>query len=235
MQKSPLTAQPNGLSPTMDSKTVYLIDLDGTILKANPFFVFANIFYILKNFFPVLGFKTFRIVTAAMKALLENNGPSTNFDLLTRTLTEQSRKDLSRALWNFYRRDFPKLGSMCSPITEAATKLRELKAKGHALYLTTNPIWPEECVHLRLKWAGLEPGFFNGITHSQNWHSCKPNVRYYREILERWQLDPKNCVLIGDNVRKEGPAAELGIKVLILNPQDAGSFWRNLSGNQKGL
>ncbi len=213
----------------MDSKTVYLIDLDGTLLKANPLFIFANIFYILKNFFPVLGFKTFRIVTAGMRALLENDGSSTNFEQLSRTLAEHSRKDLSRALWNFYRRDFPKLGSMCSPIPEAVKKLREFKAKGHSLYLTTNPIWPEECVHLRLKWAGLEPEFFNGITHSQNWHSCKPNVQYYKEVLERWQLEPKNCILIGDDVHKEGPAAELGIKVLILNTSAADKFWRNLA------
>ncbi len=215
----------------MDSKTVYLIDLDGTILKAKPLFVFANVFYILKNFFPVLGFKTFRIVTAGMEALLKNDGSLTNFEQLTRTFAQHSKKDLNRVLWNFYRRDFPKLDSMCSPIPEAVKKLREFKAKGHSLYLTTNPIWPEECVHLRLRWAGIEPNFFDGITHSQNWHSCKPQVRYYREIIEKWKLDPKKCVLIGDSIRKEGPAAELGIKVLILNPRNAGNFWRDLRGN----
>lgn len=207
------------------SKKIYLLDLDGTLLNAHPLFFIANIVLILKNFFPYLGFKSISIVKRALDKLMHNQNPSrTNFQVLTDSLPG----NLETPLWNFYRQDFPRLAFLCTPAEEAKDALLRLKEKGHRLYLTTNPIWPEECVHQRLKWAGLNPSLFDGLTHSQNWHSCKPNLQYYREVMTRWNLNPTDCILIGDSKIKEGPASQLGIEVVILTKKSAFSFWKAL-------
>lgn len=210
------------------SRKIYLIDLDGTLLQAQPVvFFWLNIFYILKNFLPVVGpVGVFRILLPSVKHLIRNpHSHLSNFESLVAQLQILSGKNLESHLWDFYRKDFPKLGRFCSPILPAQKAMQRLKNQGHTLYLTTNAIWPEEAVLLRLQWAGLDPHLFSGITHSQNWHACKPSVKYYQEVLARWNLKAENCVLIGDSELKEGPARKLGIEVKITPRFDLEKFW----------
>lgn len=213
----------------MQNKKIFLVDLDGTLLNAHRFFFAANVFFILKAFFPILGFRTFKILVPAIKDLLNNrNTKSTNFEVLKDSLQRKSGLNLEKPLQQFYETDFPKLAKLCKPVPGAAKALKRLKDSGCTLYLTTNPIWPASCVHLRLQWAKVDASLFDGITHSENWHACKPTLQYYQEILQTWGLNATDCVLIGDNPKKEGPAAQLGIEVIIVSPKSSLRFWQSL-------
>jgi len=86
-----------------------------------------------------------------------------------------------------------------------------------SLVLATNPVWPLEVVTHRVRWAGIEPGVFRSITHAGRMHSCKPSVAYYREVLEQEGLRPSECLMVGNDPRKELPAAQAGIPVFILS------------------
>ena len=45
---------------------------------------------------------------------------------------------------------------------------------------------------------------------------CKPNLRYYEEILSRQGLSPAECIMVGNDVGEDMIAANLGMKVFLL-------------------
>ena len=50
------------------------------------------------------------------------------------------------------------------------------------------------------------------MTHYENSHYCKPNPAYYSEILDRFHLDPKDCLMVGNDIDEDMiPAKELGM------------------------
>jgi FMN phosphatase YigB (HAD superfamily) len=112
---------------------------------------------------------------------------------------------------------FPTLERHFYPIQGAKEFLDWAKAK-YPLTLATNPVWPPEIIELRVKWAGIDPKIFNSITHVRKMHAYKPAPEYYSEILEQEGLDPKDCLLIGDNVKMDLPATRVGIRVFIVGP-----------------
>jgi FMN phosphatase YigB (HAD superfamily) len=91
-------------------------------------------------------------------------------------------------------------------------------AKDHYdLTLATNPVWPREIVEMRVKWAGIDPSLFGIITRASTMHAVKPHPEYYREILEQQKLSANDCLLIGDDVKMDLPATEVGIRVFIVD------------------
>jgi FMN phosphatase YigB (HAD superfamily) len=85
------------------------------------------------------------------------------------------------------------------------------------LILATNPVWPREVVEIRLKWAGVPATWFRFISSNETMHSCKPSLNYYRELIERQNLDPAHSLMIGDSKKKDLPARDTGMSVFLLS------------------
>ena len=51
----------------------------------------------------------------------------------------------------------------------------------------------------RIKWAGLDAEDFELITTYEDNCYCKPNVDYYRTILEQFHLRPEECLMVGND------------------------------------
>ena len=85
------------------------------------------------------------------------------------------------------------------------------------LILATNPVWPRSVVEMRVKWAGLNPNIFAGITNAENMHSTKPHKNYFLEILTKYSLEPSECLFIGNDIKKDLPSIHAGIDCYILN------------------
>lgn len=233
---SVLSSKALGLAPesVMKYKNV-LIDLDGTILNANRgLFILFTARFLMVRFRKIFGWRTLvPSIKQAIEEMMQNDPRSgmTNFEYLLCLLERSSgkkREDILGPLWDFYRLDYPRLKKFCSPVPGAKSAIEMMRAKGHTLYLATNPIWPRECVELRLQWSGVPLNTFKAITHSENWNCCKPNVEYYRQILQRWDLDPNQCLMIGDSVSKDRPAEKIGINVIILSKRDKMSSWNQI-------
>ena len=47
-------------------------------------------------------------------------------------------------------------------------------------------------------------------------HYCKPNLNYYKELLERLNLTPEECLMIGNDVDDDMIVEKLGMKVFLL-------------------
>jgi len=48
----------------------------------------------------------------------------------------------------------------------------------------------------------------------ENSHYVKPDVRYYREILEVNGLEARNCVMIGNDMSMDGVCSTAGIEYI---------------------
>ena len=68
----------------------------------------------------------------------------------------------------------------------------------------------------RIKWAGLDAEDFELITTYEDNCYCKPNTDYYRIILERFQLAPEECLMVGNDVEEDLAIRKLGVKTFLV-------------------
>ena len=79
-------------------------------------------------------------------------------------------------------------------VTEALTQLRE---KGHKLWLLSNA--QRVFTAYELNHLGLAP-YFDGIYISSDFSCRKPDLRFFTALLEEQQLDPRKCLMIGNDL-----------------------------------
>jgi FMN phosphatase YigB (HAD superfamily) len=53
---------------------------------------------------------------------------------------------------------------------------------------------------------------FDFITHAENMTRTKPKIAYYQELIQKLNLNPDNCLMIGNDIVKDMPAFEAGMK-----------------------
>lgn len=78
----------------------------------------------------------------------------------------------------------------------AVKALEALRKNGCRLWLLSNAQRVFTAYELRL--LGLEQ-VFDGIYISSDYGCRKPDIRFYRALLEEQQLDPKQCLMIGND------------------------------------
>ncbi|MBQ2720385.1 MAG: HAD family hydrolase, partial [Clostridia bacterium] len=88
--------------------------------------------------------------------------------------------------------------------------------RGFEVVLATNPIFPPVATLSRISWAGLSAESFSLITNYSNSSYCKPNPKYYREILSKIGKAPEECLMVGNDVEEDMVAQSLGMKVFLL-------------------
>ena len=84
------------------------------------------------------------------------------------------------------------------------------------MVLATNPLFPSIATENRIRWAGLQPEDFEYFTTFESSHYCKPNLDYYREILDRLSLKPEECLMVGNDVSEDMVTEQLGMKTFLL-------------------
>jgi FMN phosphatase YigB (HAD superfamily) len=155
----------------------------------------------------------------AAERLQVHGTDKTNYQVFLETLGAHSRVDLpalDRIVREFLAGDFPRLSDRFVPIPGGRETLELARRLGYRLVLATNPVWPLEAVHTRLRAGGLDDFTFDFISHSEVMTSCKPDPRYYRELLERLHARGEECLMIGNDPRKDLPAKEAGIRTFLI-------------------
>ena len=92
-----------------------------------------------------------------------------------------------------------------------------LKEKGYELVIATNPLFPFEAVKARVEWANLDIDDFKFVTSIETSSFAKPNINYYKEILDEIKKDPDECFMVGNDVLEDLVIRELGIKTFLIN------------------
>ena len=112
------------------------------------------------------------------------------------------QKKVEEVIWNWpsyidiYREVFPVLS--------------ELKKKGHRIFVLSNT----SKVFYDLLEEQLSPlkELLDGFVLSCDIKAIKPDLAMFKEILDKYQLDPANCIFLDDIEDNTSAAEKLGIK-----------------------
>ncbi|MBR1871951.1 MAG: HAD family phosphatase [Bacteroidales bacterium] len=98
---------------------------------------------------------------------------------------------------------------MGSTIPGMPELVAELRAKGYGLYGLTN--WSSETFYqIRDNYPVF--GLLDGMVVSGDVHLLKPYPEIYRALLDKYALDPSECVFIDDNPANVAGAETVGIR-----------------------
>ncbi len=199
-----------------------LMDLDGTLIRLTEREFSKAYFNRLCAKLCPLGYTPEAVtsgVLGGLKAMKQNDGSKTNSDafweVFEAALGSEVRA-LSETLESFYRTEFDGIREVLLGDNCAKELVETLKGKGYTLVLATNPLFPAQAQYTRLAWAGLTPDDFAHVTHYDNSHFCKPNPRYYEEILHIIGKTPEECLMIGNNALEDMAAKAAGLKVYLV-------------------
>lgn len=198
-----------------------LFDLDGTMLPLN-LNQFIQIYFteMGKKFQDLIEAKTLvRYVMTATETMVNDTDYRTNETVFMEKFGELIQTDLmvyQERFNEFYDREFfeAKASVVNSPLIRESVNL--LKDKGYDLIIATNPLFPEKAIYHRIRWSGFEPEDFSYITSYEKNHFCKPQLHFYRELLEETGKTPQQCLMVGNDVQEDLVAAKLGIKTYLI-------------------
>ena len=208
-------------------KEFFLFDLDGTLLSLEAAEFLRYYFGALSAKFEDLCADQEEFVGLLMgstEKMIRNDGSRSNQevfmeDFMIKMEIEDRREaeKIKERFEQFYQSEFAALDQYFELDRETPAEIiNYLKTQGKKLVLATNPLFPKEAVAARLSWIGIEASDFELLTHYENMSYAKPNPNYYKEILEKIDAAPEDCLMIGNDLKEDAVASELGIKTLII-------------------
>ena len=199
-----------------------LFDLDGTLLPMvqNEF---ANSYFMqLSKKFRGTGVaadKLLKTIEKGLMGMVLNDGRNTNEEVFWQIFEREMKMkkvDIIDRFDEFYLNEFNEIIASTSPTGIAKEIIDIAKKKGLRLFLATNPLFPRQATLNRIRWAGLNPEDFLDITTYENSHFCKPNVKYFQEIIRRNDIDLDSALMIGNDVNEDLSISSLGVKTFLV-------------------
>jgi len=199
-----------------------LFDLDGTLLPMDQDKFIGAYFKLLTTRLASIGYDPKKFGECLWKgvgAMVKNDGRCKNeeafWTVFTYMFGEEAMKD-KPFVDEFYREEFNQVSQVCGYTPFAKEIIEQVKESRKMVVLATNPLFPAMATENRMRWAGLSPEDFDYYTVYDNSHYCKPNLNYYLEILEKLELRPEECLMVGNDVSEDMIVEELGMKVFLL-------------------
>ncbi len=223
----------------MEIQTI-LFDLDGTLLPMDQEQFIEYYFGGLGKYMEPYGYRIedlSRVIWKGTEAMVRNQSPQKNEKVFWKTVSDLYGKKILQDIpkfEDFYRTDFQKIAAVCPPDPNAPQVIQKLKKDGYRLILATNPIFPQIATYSRISWGRLNPEDFELITTYENSSRTKPNPEYYLEILRKQNLNPSECLMVGNDVTEDGAAARAGLPVFILTNHLINRENKDLSGYPHG-
>lgn len=214
-----------------------LFDLDGTLLPMNQDKFLEGYFNVIASKFKDHDVKTLlKSLQYGIKGMLLNDGSKTNEEAFWDTFYKLVPKDssLEDKFIEMYENEFQTLINYTNPSNLAKKIINTLKAKGYTIICATNPLFPKIATYSRIKWAGLNPNDFKYITTFENSKYAKPNLDYYKEIIEKNNLDRESCLMVGNDVSEDLCVKSLGLKTFLLTDNLINSLNVEIDTNWSG-
>lgn len=198
-----------------------LFDLDGTLLPMDDEKFTKNYFSGLAKRIVPFGYKPEDLINgvwAGTKSMVENDGANSNeqvfWDKFSKVMGDEILEH-KHVFDEYYNQEFNYLSEDCSCDGKSKELVDKVKQMGYRTILATNPIFPEVATLNRMKWVGLSPEDFELCTTYENSNYCKPNPKYYEEILNKIGCKPEECLMVGNNAKEDMIAESLGMKVFL--------------------
>lgn len=199
-----------------------LFDLDGTLLDLD-MDKFLPVYFraLTRRFLHLMEPRQFvEHLMASTMAMIGNKDPEqTNEEAFMAEFIPRiglSREVLLPLLNDFYLNDFGALAGESRRKPLAREIIQYAFARGFAVVIATNPVFPKMAISHRLRWAGVEDFPYKLITTYEIMHFCKPHREYYAEILDRLGLKAEECLMIGNDAQEDLSAREVGIRTFLV-------------------
>ena len=197
-------------------------DLDGTLLPMDPKVFVPAYLELVANKAMSLGYdkeKFINTIIESTKAMIANNGDSTNEALFWKVFLNAYGDKIVNDKEEFddlYKNHLHSLRATCGYNERAKELILLAKEKGYRVILATNPVFPSVVTETRVNWAGLDKSDFEIVTTYENFHYSKPNVEYYKEILNMVGLSPSEVLMVGNDVDEDMVSETIGISTFLL-------------------
>lgn len=203
-------------------RKVLLFDLDGTLLPMDTSLFWSDYKRTMAKAAKDWEYESQDFMAAIGQCIVDmkqNDGQMRNVDCFKASWNRNfgSYDDkIERFLYTYFSGQ-AYVGTKALRRDERADKcVKRAKKLGYTIVLATDPIAPLVAVHARMKVAGLDPEDFAHITSMENSSACKPNLCYYKEILEKLDTVPKNCTMIGNDIEEDMIVEKLGISTYLI-------------------
>ncbi|MBO5037764.1 MAG: HAD family hydrolase [Clostridia bacterium] len=202
--------------------TTVLFDLDGTLLPMDQDEFVKSYFKLLAKKVAPLGYDPASLIDniwAGTAAMVKNDGSRKNEEAFWAQFAKfygDKVYDDIPVFDKFYSEEFNLAKDVCGFAPNAKKIVDGLCERGFEVVLATNPIFPPVATLSRISWAGLSAESFSLITNYSNSSYCKPNPKYYQEILSKIGKAPEECLMVGNDVEEDMIAQSLGMKVFLL-------------------
>ena len=225
----------------MKKYTTLLIDLDGTLLDIEvSFFLGPMVEAMYRCFSDLMEKERFREAlfggteAIMVEPRLDGENNMAGFNRAFSELSGIKSRDIEDRFRRFYTRVFPGMGEYGRPVDGAPRFVERARRAGYRLCLATNPIFPRSAVMARMRWADLDPGSFLFIPGLENMRTCKPRVEYFLELAALIEADPQDCLMVGNDMEQDLPAARTGMGTFLVEGQVVSRGITDLEPDRRG-
>lgn len=211
------------ISGVDDVKKAILFDLDGTLLPMDTDeFVKTYMKELAKWVSHIVDPNEFsKALWAGTSAMMKNvDENKINEQVFIETflpLLNIEKDTIWPTLDEFYQKVFPTFSYLSSPKPEAKQVVESAKERGYKVAIATNPVFPEVATYERIKWAGLDASDFDFVTTYENSYFTKPHGQYYQYICKQLDVEPENCIMVGNDIQEDMCTSKLGMKTYLVN------------------
>ena len=202
-------------------------DLDGTLLYMDEPKFLEIYFDAMERWIKSRGLDAEKIIEGTKvgtRAMFKNDGRSTNekvfFDAFENYMGETTEEDFN-ALDSYYDSAFEETFAACKPNPYSRGIVKACREMGLKVILSTNPLFPRVATLKRMELSNLYEEDFDLVTAYENSSFCKPNPRYFHEIMNRFALTPDEVIVFGNNTYDDGECALMaGLKCYIIESEN---------------
>ena len=201
----------------------FLFDLDGTLLAMDEHefmhTYFGRLARALNGLLPAEGLaRNMLLATARMQADITPD--VSNMEKFRREFEAVYPHVDQQAVWDhimeFYSTTFDNVRDVVGRNEPLYRSVVYLRAKGHRILLTTNPVFPQLATYKRLAWAGFSPDAFEYVSTMENSSYCKPHVEYWQHVTTVTNVDPAQAVVVGNDCIEDVSARLAGIETYLV-------------------
>ena len=198
-------------------------DLDGTLIDMDePKFDEIYFGSLIQHLAPY-GYDPLKVkegIYNGVAAMMMNDSGLTNEDIFWATFNKFMGRDCKVDLPIFdeyYKTKFHVTKAACGANPLSKKIVEFCRENFEILVLSTNPLFPELATNYRMSISGLKPSDFDFVTTYENSYHCKPNPKYFIDLMNKFNLKPEEVFVVGNNNYEDSECALMcGIKSVLL-------------------
>lgn len=184
-------------------------DLDGTLLPMHQKQFEHEYFKRITIKFAKLGYDSEyfqKALWAGINAMWTNDGKQTNEQLFWSVFEKffgDDVKNMQPVFEEYYFNEYNQIAEIVTKDENIKKIVDWCKENFEYVILATNPFFPTFGTNNRLGWVGLSLQDFDYVTTYENSCHSKPDPKYFEDLLEKFNLKPEDCIMVGNNEHED--------------------------------